>query len=128
MLYIPTNKHNLISLGCWDKATGQYMGGGSLIMKNGKHVTMGNKINNNLYKMQMTTCHHKDKSPEALITFLAEEPVLRLMNNKEDKPPVLMFSTEQVNLLRFDSQVVQSSSSSQCSSQRLPKCLLLSIV
>ena len=35
------------------------------------------------------------------------------MNNKEDKPPVLAFGTEQVNLLKFDSQVVQSSSLSQ---------------
>ena len=54
--------------------------------------------------------------------------LLQLVNNKEDKPPVLVFSTEQVNLLRFDSQVVQSSSSSQCSSQRLLECLLLGIV
>ena len=29
------------------------------------------------------------------------------MNNKEDKLPVLMFSTEQVCLLKFDSQVDQ---------------------
>ena len=28
------------------------------------------------------------------------------MNNKEVKPPVLTFGTEQVQLLRFDSQVV----------------------
>ena len=71
------NKHNLIFLRHWDKAGGRYMGGGSvinLIMKNGKHVVMENKINNNLYKMQMMTYHHKDKSPEALITFFAEEP------------------------------------------------------
>ena len=27
VLYIPTNKHNLISLGRWDKAGGRYMGG-----------------------------------------------------------------------------------------------------
>ena len=27
VLYIPTNKQNLISLGRWDKAGGQYMGG-----------------------------------------------------------------------------------------------------
>ena len=50
------------------------------------------------------------------------------MNNKEDKLPVLMFGTEQVNLLKFDSQVVQSSRSSQCSGQRLLECLLLGIV
>ena len=32
VLYIPTNQHNLISLGHWDKAGGQYMGGGSVIL------------------------------------------------------------------------------------------------
>ena len=41
--------------------------------------------------------------------------VLQLMNNKEVKPPVLVFGTEQVQLLEFDSQVNQRSSSSQCS-------------
>ena len=50
------------------------------------------------------------------------------MNNKEDKLPVLVFGTEQVNLLKFDSQVVQRSSSSQCSSQGRLDCLLLDIV
>ena len=32
------------------------------------------------------------------------------MNNKEVKPPVLVFGTEQVQLLRFDSQVILVSS------------------
>ena len=32
--------------------------------------------------------------------------LLQLMNNKEDQLSVLVFSTEQVNLLKFDSQVV----------------------
>ena len=40
------------------------------------------------------------------------------MNNKEVKPPVLVFGTEQVQLLEFDSQVVQVSSSSRCSSSK----------
>ena len=75
VLYIPTNKHNLIFLGRWDKAGGRYMGGDgkiNLVTKNGKHVATGNKINNNLYKMQITTYHCNNKSPET--TFLTEEP------------------------------------------------------
>ena len=40
------------------------------------------------------------------------------MNNKEVKPPVLAFSTEQVQLLEFDSQVILVSSSSLCSSSK----------
>ena len=35
--------------------------------------------------------------------------VLQRMNNKEDKPPVLTFGTEQVCLLEFNSQVIQRS-------------------
>ena len=77
VLYVPTIKHNLISLGCWDKAGGQYMGGRgviNLVTKNGTHIVMGNKINNNLYKMQTRAYHCKNKSSETLTTFLAEEP------------------------------------------------------
>ena len=40
------------------------------------------------------------------------------MNNKEVKPPVLTFGTEQVQLLKFDSQVVLVSSSSLCSGSK----------
>ena len=40
------------------------------------------------------------------------------MNNKEVKPPVLAFGTEQVQLLEFDSQVILVSSSSLCSGSR----------
>ena len=50
------------------------------------------------------------------------------MNKKEDQLPVLVFGTEQVYLLLFDSQVTQVLSSSQCSVQGLLKCLLLGIV
>ena len=44
--------------------------------------------------------------------------MLRLMNNKEVKLPVLVFGTEQVQLLKFDSQVILASSSSLCSGSR----------
>ena len=40
------------------------------------------------------------------------------MNNKEVKPPVLAFGTEQVQRLKFDSQVILVSSSSLCSGSR----------
>ena len=40
------------------------------------------------------------------------------MNNKEVKPLVLMFGTEQVQLLKFNSQVILVSSSSLCSGSK----------
>ena len=40
------------------------------------------------------------------------------MNNKEVKPPVLVFGTEQIQLLKFDSQVILVSSSSRCSGSK----------
>ena len=40
------------------------------------------------------------------------------MNNKEVKLPVLVFGTGQVQLLKFDSQVILVSSSSLCSGSR----------
>ena len=52
---------------------------------------------------------------DALLSFYM---LLRLMNNKEVKPPVLAFGTEQVQLLKFDSLVILVSSSSLCSSSR----------
>jgi len=81
VLYIPSNRNNLISLGRWDRAGGRYTGGGGAILlttKDGKHVAKGTKINNNLYKMKVsirkpgatysksTTC-----TPQ---TFQASEP------------------------------------------------------
>ena len=47
---------------------------------------------------------------------------------KEDQLPVLVFSTEQSLSVLSDHQVVQVSSASQCSVQRLLECLLLCIV
>ena len=54
--------------------------------------------------------------------------MLQLMNEKEDKLPVLTFGTEQVCLLVFNSQVISCQVSSQCSDQRHLDCLLLDIV
>jgi hypothetical protein len=50
VLHVPSNQNNLISLGCWNAAGGQYLGGGGaliLITKDGKHIGYGKKINNN---------------------------------------------------------------------------------
>ena len=56
VLYIPTNRNNLILLGRWDKAGGHYIGGGgtlTLITKNDIPVAWGTQIENNLYKMDI---------------------------------------------------------------------------
>jgi hypothetical protein len=56
VLYIPTNRNNLISLGRWDKSGGRYTGGGgalTLITKDGTAVARGTQIENNLYKMKV---------------------------------------------------------------------------
>jgi len=61
VLYILSNPHNLISLGRWDNAGGNYHGGqGILTMnaRNGKTVAVGTKINNNLYKLKDFTVQH----------------------------------------------------------------------
>ena len=52
VLYIPSNRNNLISLGRWDKAGGRYTGGGgvlTLITKDGKQIAQGTKIQNREY-------------------------------------------------------------------------------
>ena len=57
VLYIPSNKHNLLSLGKWTAAGGRFIGGDgtlSLISKSGKCVAQGTKMENNLYKMRFT--------------------------------------------------------------------------
>ena len=66
VLYILTNWNNLISLGRWDKAGGKYTGGGGaliFITKDGKLVTQGPQIGNNLYKMVVTVCELTTKFP-----------------------------------------------------------------
>ena len=69
--------------------------------------------------------------PDALWDTISVDFIVKLlwlMNNKEVRSPVLMFGTEQIQLLEFDSQVIRVSSSSQCSVQGLLECLLLGIV
>jgi hypothetical protein len=56
VLYIPSNRNNLIALGKWDKLGGRYAGGGgalTLITKDGTTVARGTKVENNLYKMEV---------------------------------------------------------------------------
>jgi hypothetical protein len=56
VLYIPSNKQNLFSLGRWDKSGGRYIGGKgqlTLVTKDGKRVAKGQKVDNNLYKMDL---------------------------------------------------------------------------
>ena len=56
VLYIPSNKQNLFSLGHWYTAGSQYVGRKgqiTLITKDGKRVAKGKKISNNLYKMDL---------------------------------------------------------------------------
>ena len=55
VLYVPTNTHNLLSLGRWDTAGGNYhRGQGILTMcaSNGDTVAVGTKLSNNLYRLQ----------------------------------------------------------------------------
>ena len=82
VLYIPTNRNNLISLGRWDKSGGRYTGGGGeliLITKDGIPVSRGTKIENNLYKMMVTT-HKPDITSTKRVktqnqSFVIHEPV-----------------------------------------------------
>ena len=72
VLYIPTNRNNLISLGRWDKAGGRYIGGGgalTLITKDGTSVARGTKIENNIYKMKVATRELNAMFPEAIGCF-----------------------------------------------------------
>jgi len=53
-LYIPNNPQNLLSLGRWDKAGGNYHGGQGILtmnMKDGEPVIKGTQINNHLYRL-----------------------------------------------------------------------------
>jgi hypothetical protein len=81
VLYVPGTRNNLISLGRWDTAGGRYIGGGgtiTLITKDGKHIAQGTKVNNNLYKMKLTTRKpHPTPSKTHVanpLTFIGSEP------------------------------------------------------
>ena len=78
VLYIPTNRNNLISLGRWDKAGGCYKGGGgsiTLISKSGKTVVQGTQIENNLYKLKVTIRRPKNNFPKRILSqsFITNE-------------------------------------------------------
>lgn len=51
VLYIPGNKHNLISLGKWDKNGGAWQGGGGemYMIRDERPVAEGKLIDTNLY-------------------------------------------------------------------------------
>jgi GAG-pre-integrase domain len=56
VLYIPTNRNNLISLGRWGASGRKYVGDGERIMminERGVPVATGNKAKNHLYKMDV---------------------------------------------------------------------------
>ena len=77
VLYIPSNNQNLISLGRWDNSGGHYIGGGGtiiLVAKNGEQVAKGQKISNNLYKMDIYPRRTQVRSRETPQTFVTEEP------------------------------------------------------
>ena len=79
VLYIPTNRNNLISLGRWDKAGGKYKGGGgalTLMDVDGTPVAQGTQIENHLYKMEVTLVKPDIKPIDEVIpqTFIVSEP------------------------------------------------------
>ena len=80
VLYVPSNLHNLLSLGRWDSAGGLYQGGNgtlALIAKNGQTVATGTKINNHLYKIKNVTV--LKPSPPSLVdshSFAVREPAI----------------------------------------------------
>jgi len=73
VLHIPTNQNNLISLGRWDKVGGHYQGGGGVITLNSRKgipVLQGNRIENNLYKMNVAI--RKPDISSSLITSTSQ--------------------------------------------------------
>src|ERR1700734_1812299 len=70
VLYIPGNRHNLISLGKWDKGGGTWEGGnGEMHMINeGRRVAHGKLIDTNLYQMSVRALKvEKDKERDGPI-------------------------------------------------------------
>ena len=61
-LYIPTNQNNLLSLGRWERdGRTCILGNGTLtlIERDGEHIAIGTKTQNNLYIMKLTTHYPK---------------------------------------------------------------------
>jgi hypothetical protein len=83
VLHVPSTRNNLISLGQWDAAGGQYTGGGGVITlttKDGKRIGHSKKISNHLYKMDMTICKATSKLPKDYAAsphaFISKQPAL----------------------------------------------------
>ena len=87
-----------------------------------KHTPLGILLTSSMTTHSILPCTKPGNGvpypPTNVTTTRSTRKLLRLMNNKKVKPPVLAFGTEQVQLLKFDSQVVQVSSSSRCSGSR----------
>jgi hypothetical protein len=80
VLHIPTNKNNLLSLGRWDMAGGEYRSKNSLlsmIIGTGKTVAIGHRVQNHLYKMQVSVRMVKGDAPQSGVhkTFATTEPL-----------------------------------------------------
>ncbi len=74
VLYVPDNRHNLLSLGRWDRDGRYYTGHQgqlTLFTKEGRGMMRGTKIANNLYKMQLKYMP-KPQTPQ--FSFTASEP------------------------------------------------------
>jgi GAG-pre-integrase domain len=83
VLHVPGMRNNLLSLGRWDAAGGNYFGGkGSitLVTKDGRPVAHGKKIDNHLYRMKLTVWKpHSIPSKNHTVnpqTFIGCEPAL----------------------------------------------------
>jgi hypothetical protein len=81
VLHVPGTRNNLILLEKWDKVEGRYIGENgtiTLINRHGEHVAEGNRITNDLYKMQVKVKrpgNMADQNEETREeTFIAREP------------------------------------------------------
>src|SRR6266850_1967922 len=73
ILYVPTNHHNLLSLGRWACASGTFKGGTnmSLISPNNTMIAKGTLISNNLYKIAFKYSLNSD-TEQRQFTFVTE--------------------------------------------------------
>jgi hypothetical protein len=80
VLHIPDQRNNLISLGRWDSAGGRYCGGKgqiTLVTKDGKRIATGTKVENHLYKMNISTKHKlSTMKPSDNLTFVGQNTPL----------------------------------------------------
>lgn len=77
VLYIPSNPNNLLSLGRWDKAGGEYhasQGRLTLTAKDGRKMAKGTRVRNNLYKMDDFTIYKAKATSSAQAFQLRDAP------------------------------------------------------